>query len=37
MEVNYPNIRSMERRSFLTLSAGLIAVIAFGGCRSIPD
>ncbi len=37
MEVNDPNIRRMERRSFLTLSAGLIAEIAFGGCRSIPD
>jgi menaquinone-dependent protoporphyrinogen oxidase len=34
MEVNDPNIRRMERRSFLTLSAGLIAAIAFG---SIPD
>ncbi len=34
MEVNDPNIRMMERRSFLTLSAGLIAAIAFG---SIPD
>ena len=37
MEVNAPNIRRMERRSFLTLSAGLIGAIAFGGCRSIPD
>jgi menaquinone-dependent protoporphyrinogen oxidase len=37
MEVNDPKIRRMERRSFLTLSAGLIAAIAFGGCRSIPD
>ena len=34
MEVNDPNIRRMERRSFLTLSVGLIAAIAFG---SIPD
>jgi len=34
MEVNDPNIRRMERRSFLTLSAGLIAAITFG---SIPD
>jgi menaquinone-dependent protoporphyrinogen oxidase len=34
MEVNEPNIQRMERRSFLTLSAGLIAAIAFG---SIPD
>lgn len=37
MEVNDPNIRKMERRSFLTLSAGLIAAIALGGCRSTPD
>jgi len=37
MEVDDPNIRGMERRSFLALSAGLIAAIAFGGCRSIPD
>ena len=36
MEVNAPNIRRMERRRFLTLSAGLIAAIAFGGCRSTP-
>ncbi len=36
MEVNDPNIRRMERRSFLSLSAGLIASIAFGGCRSMP-
>ena len=34
MEVNDPNIRRMERRSFLTLSAGLIGAIAFG---SVPD
>lgn len=33
MEVNDPNILRMERRSFLTLSAGLIAAIALG---SIP-
>ncbi len=37
MEVNKPNLQRMERRSFLTLSAGLIAAVAFGGCRSIPD
>ena len=34
MEINDPNIRSMERRGFLTLSAGLIGAIVFG---SIPD
>jgi menaquinone-dependent protoporphyrinogen oxidase len=33
MEVSDPNIRRMERRSFLTLSAGFLAAIAFG---SIP-
>ncbi len=37
MDGNDPNIRGMERRTFLTLSAGLIAAMAFGGCRSTPD
>jgi len=37
VEINDPNILRMERRGFLTLSAGLMAAIAFGGCRSIPD
>ncbi len=37
MQVNDPNIRRMDRRSFLTLSASLMAAIAFGGCRSTPD
>ncbi len=34
MEANEPEIRRMERRSFLTLSASLVAAIAFG---SIPE
>ena len=34
MEVTDPNIRMMERRSFLALSAGLVTAIAFG---SVPD
>ncbi len=37
MEANDPNLGRIKRRSFLTLSAGLIAAVAFGGCRSIPD